>query len=312
MSLLAPSFEIVAAAENNHFFLWQAMLFHYSCLTYQGQAPVIVVHAHADDSLLPGFEHITRCGGRIQRAPNWRSLESINYPPRNTISALKHVHTAADYIVLCDADMVFRTTINLAALPIGPHKMTFDRVFYLDPNSANYQPFVDDACRAAQVPPQWLRDIAISGGVPHVIPTARQIEIADEWLHCISYFPTQGPSRIEDAGSLSRGVHQGTQQWWLSIMWAALLMVQRLKLTPTLTEFCMLNLQGDHLLSDSLDEGPAMIHYCYPGAGFNKHHFDNEPASQRDVWRVAESDSTINGLVRRQLREAGRFYGFDV
>lgn len=312
MSSLAPSFEIVAAAENNYFFLWQALLFHYSCLTYQGQAPVIVVHAHEDDALLPGFELITRHGGRIQRAPNWRSLDGVNYPPRNTICALKHVRTTADFIVLCDADMVFRRAVNWANLPIRSDGMTFDRVFYLDPHSTDYQPFVDDACRAAQVSPQWLRDIRISGGVPHVIPTARQLEIADEWLHCISYFPTQGPSRIEDAGSLSRGVHQGTQQWWLSIMWAALLMVQRLKLTPVLTEFCLLNLRGDQVLPECCDDGPAMIHYCYPGTGFNKHHFDHEFAYQSSVWRVAESDGTLNGLVRGQLREAGRFYGFEI
>lgn len=306
-----PSFEIVAAAENNNFFLWQALLFHYSCLTYQRQAPIIVVHARDEEELLPGFEHIIRTGGRVQRAPNWRVIDGINYPPRNTISTLKHVQTTADYIVLCDADMLFRRPFDFSSLPIDEDVMTFDRVFYMNPRLSDYQPFLTDACRAANVPIEWFDQFDLVGGVPHVIPRCRQQQVADEWLHCISYFPTQAPCRVEEAGALSRGVHQGTQQWWLSIMWAAFLMTQRLNLQPQITDFCLLNLKGEELLPDAEIEGPAMIHYCYPGPGFNKHLYDGAAETCSAVWQVAEEDQTVNGLVRRQLREARHFYLFD-
>ncbi len=310
MPAASPTFDIVVSAENTHFFLWQSLLFHYSCLTYQKQVPIFVVHHQEGEALLPGFELITRMGGHIQTAPSWRLMGGINYGPRNTLGTLKHVRTRADYTVLCDSDMIFRRQMDFSELPIGVDHMTFDSVFYLHPDREENQPILDDACRAAGVPPQWLRDVPMSGGVPHIISNTRREEIADEWLHCISYFPTHGPHQKETAGALSRGGHQGTQQWWLSIMWAALLMVYRLKLTPQLTEFSFLNGRGGEPLPPSSDTDPAMIHYCYAGPGFNKHEHDSEASCQRDVWRLPVPEGTVNGVVCRQLQEAAKFYGF--
>lgn len=305
---MSAKFEIVVSAENTHFFLWQTLLFHYSCLTYQHQTPIIVVHHRDNESLLRGFDLIAKHGGRIQSAPTWRRLGGINYGPRNTLATLKHVATEADYVVLCDSDMIFRRPVNFASLPHGADCMTFDRVHYLYPDRDENQPHLKEACQSANVPMDWLRDISMSGGVPHIIPNKRRNEIVDEWLHCISFFPTHGPHPKETAGALSRGATEGQQQWWLSIMWAALLMVNRLKLTPVLTEFCLLNGNGGDALPADPNEGPAMIHYCYAGPGFNKQQHDSERASSYDVWHLPIPEGTVNGAVCRQLQEAREFY----
>jgi hypothetical protein len=101
-----PVFEIVASAENNRYMEWQAMLFHYTCMTYQRQVPVIAVHK-GDEPLLPGFGLIAERGGRIQTVPNLRDRSGVLYPPRNSAAAMQFVETSADFVVLCDTDMTF-------------------------------------------------------------------------------------------------------------------------------------------------------------------------------------------------------------
>src|SRR5438132_770018 len=96
-----PCFQVVVSAENNTYLVWQAMLFHYSCLRYLGHAPIIVVHTDGEP-LLPGFACITAAGGVVQTAPNYRRVGGVNYPPRNTAGTLRHVQTDAEYLVLCD------------------------------------------------------------------------------------------------------------------------------------------------------------------------------------------------------------------
>ena len=50
----APDYEIVASTENTPYLLWQALLFHASCVATQGVPPTIVVHG--EGPLLPGFQ----------------------------------------------------------------------------------------------------------------------------------------------------------------------------------------------------------------------------------------------------------------
>ena len=94
-------------------------------------------------------------------------------------------------------------------------------------------------------------------------------------------------------------------------MWAAFLMTYRLKLQPQITDFCLLNHNGEEAMPNSDTDGPAMIHYCYPGLGFDKHQYDGAIETCNLVWQQAEGDLTVNGLVRRQLREARSFYQFE-
>jgi len=42
-------FEIVVSTENNPYMVWQAMLFHASCMRHVGQAPIVMVHQHAGE-----------------------------------------------------------------------------------------------------------------------------------------------------------------------------------------------------------------------------------------------------------------------
>src|SRR5262245_51510471 len=107
-----PRFELVVSAENNAYLAWQAMLFHYSCLQHQRQAPIVVVHKD-DEPLFPGFERIRAAGGIVQTAPNYRKYGGVNYPPRNTAATLRHVVSDADYVVVFDPDMIFLQPLPL-------------------------------------------------------------------------------------------------------------------------------------------------------------------------------------------------------
>lgn len=303
-----PHFEIVVSVENNTYLVWQAMLFHYSCVRYQGQAPIVVVHIN-DEPLLPGFERIRAAGGMVQTAPNYRQVGGVNYPPRNTAGTLRHVRTDADYIVLCDADMIFLQPIQFSDWALPARAISFDQLRYLDPTDAFAQWALRQACAKAEVPYEQLTRQPVDGGVPHIIPTGLRRELSDDWLHCLELFPTIGPWPSEQAGAKSRACHVGPQKEWLTTMWALVLAVHRLGLTPMMTNFCESNFTFTAPLPGVDPGGPSMLHYCYSNAGFDKHAFDGIAAAERTVWQQPTDDGTISGALRRQLREARTYYG---
>jgi hypothetical protein len=284
-------------------------LFHYSCLRYVGQAPIVVVHKD-DAPLLPGFERIAARGGRVQTAPNYRWHGGVHYPPRNTAATLRHVRTQADYLVLCDPDMLFLRPLPWHEGALTSRQVSFDKVSYLDPDSDVYQPALDQTCRSADVDPQRLRAVRVSGGVPHVIPVALQQSLSDQWLHCLELFPTIVPQPGQ-AG----GWHDGPHKDWLATMWAVILAVHRLDLEPVMTDWCLYNVEGGTPQPPPGPGGPAMIHYCYGDATFNKRTFGSIEAAQQGVWQVpapddaSVRDGTVSGTIRRQLYEAREFYG---
>lgn len=303
-----PRHEIVVSAENNHYLVWQAMLFHFSCVTHLGQPPMVMVHK-GNEPLLPGFERIRATGGIVQTAPNYRAVNGIDYPPRNTAGSLRHVETDADYIVLCDPDMIFLQPFPFEELSIGNHQISFDYVGYLNPDAAVYQPTLDNVCLLAGIAPERLRQPVVDGGVPHVIPSAQQKTLSDEWFDLMELFPVITHAPRNDSGtSCPNAVCQ--RQDWLTTMWSIVMATHRLKLEPVMTKLCVTNCHENHSLPGLDAVGPKLLHYCYGGPGFDKRSFDQPSDADDRVWHVPDGDSSIAGAIRKQLRAARRFYGF--
>ncbi len=303
-----PRHEIVVSAENNHYMVWQAMLFHFSCVKHLGRPPIVVVHKH-DEPLLPGFERIRASGGIVQTAPNYRDLNGILYPPRNTAGSLRHVETDADFIVLCDPDMLFLQPLPFDDLTLTGRQVSFDFVGYLAPEADVYQPTLDNVCRAAGLAPEKLRHPVIDGGVPHVIPTVWQQKLSDEWFELMELFPTIGSSHPDAGGGVSPASDTNPHKDWLATMWAVVMAMHRLNLEPVMTGLCVTNCQGDNPLPPLDATGPKMLHFCYGGPGFDKRRFGGPTDSEVAVWNVPPDDGTIGGAIRHQLREARQFYG---
>lgn len=294
-----PRHEIVISTENNHYMVWQAMLFHFSCVKHLGRPPIVMVHKQ-DEPLLPGFERIRATGGMVQVAPSYRELNGVSYPPRNTAGSLRHVETDADYIVLCDPDMLFLQPLPLKELTLTERQISFDFCGYLQPDSTVYQPTLDKVCRAAGLNPVQLRQPVVDGGVPHVIPTRWQRPLSETWFELMELFPS-----IQSEG------HAKPYKDWLATMWALVMATHRLKLEPVMTRLCVTNCYEDQPLPPLDAAGPKVLHYCYGGPGFDKRRFNQLSDADESVWKVPTDDGSIAGTIRRQLREAREFFEID-
>lgn len=300
MARRLPTFDFVLSVENNPYQVWQAMLFHFSCWTHEGRAPLVVVHK-GDEPLLEGFERIAAAGGRVQAAPNFRNVDGFAYPPRNTPATLRFAETEAEYLVLCEPDMVFLRPMELERVGMTPHRVSVDRLTYLDADRAEYQPALDEVCRQLDLDPRLLRTHSINGGVPHILPTRLKSEISELWMRGLELFVQLARERAKES-------HTEPEIHWVSGMWSTVLAIHRLGLEPVFTEFCLPNEKGTHPLPPTGPGSPTIIHYCYGGDDFNKRDYlDLEGAVER-VWRVAPDDGTINGAIRGQLLAAREFY----
>jgi hypothetical protein len=293
-------FALVVSAENHPYLVWQAMLFHYSCMTRTGSPPVIVVHK-GDEPLLEGFSRIAERGGIIQTAPNYRWAEGVHYPPRNTAATLLHVETDAEYIVLCDPDMIFISPQPLVEHQLEDDQVSFDRLTYLDPQREQFPAMLAHVCPRVGVSEEILHARPINGGVPHIVPRSLARPLAREWLEVMRSFPREiGEHVVKD---------NIPEINWMSTMWAVVLAVHRLNLRPVMTGFCETNWNDHRPLAEVVAAGYSMIHYCYPEPGFNKHLRD-QPDNWSGVWSVPAGDETLGGEIRRQLHEARLWFGW--
>lgn len=292
-----PRHEIVVSTENCDYLVWQAMLFHFSCLKSLGRPPIVMVHKE-DEPLLPGFECIRQSGGIVQAAPNYREVRGVHYPPRNTAGSLRHVETDADFIVLCDPDMIFLQPFPFDELMLGRRQVSFDFVGYLEPDAEAYQPTLDKVCRQAGIMPERLRQPVINGGVPHVIPAIWKKPLSDEWLELIEHFPTI--TTVED---------NRPRKDWLATMWAVVMATHRLGLEPVMTCLCVTNCYEGRLLPPLDANGPKLLHYCYGGPCFDKRRFAGLQDAEPLFRDVTPDDGTVSGAILGQLREATKFYG---
>ncbi|MEQ9412144.1 MAG: hypothetical protein RIK87_30820 [Fuerstiella sp.] len=301
-----PVFEIVVATENNRYLEWQAMVFHWSCTRVMGISPVFVVH-NADSALLPGYQLIRNRGGNVQTAPSLREVGGIEYPPRNTAATLQHVRTTADYIVLCDADMVFLKPLPWSSLPLTQNSISFDHVDYLNPNHPRSAAQIAHACRADGTDPETLKS-ATRGGVPHVIPRSQRMALSREWLRYMDLFPVIDHPRDPDLPPYS--YPKGPHHPWLTAMWALILATQRLRLNPIETDWCLNNQSGNRMLPDASSTDHCLLHYCFGDDSFNKRTVRLErEVTDPEFWSIPGGDGTVNGFLRDQFRHTGAFFG---
>ncbi len=295
---MPPSFDFVVSAENNYYMAWQAMLFHYTCMKHTGQAPIIVVHSD-EPHLLPPFQLIQDKSGRVQLAPNYRHGGGLMYPPRNTAGSLQCVESDSDYLVVCDADMLFLQSPPLDQLMLKANQVSFEEVSYLfvvDDNRA----MLTDVCQRAGLDIEQIKRNPMSGGVPHVVPRVLQEPLSREWLLCMEYFAPAEANRPPDGQP---------QLPWLATMWAVLFAVLRLGLEPVLTRYCMTNFQANQPISEANISGAAMLHYCYGDEVFDKRRFTDDEAIHTRVWQIDTAGNSVNALIAAQLHEAGQYFG---
>jgi hypothetical protein len=293
---MAAAFDVVVSCENNHYLAWQAMLFHYSCVTRLKRAPIVVVHGD-NRPLLAEFLRIRAKGGRIQRAPSFRRVADVDYPPRNTAGTLLCVDSQADYILLCDPDFVFLRRLPLASFRLNSNQITFEETRYMVVGR-DTRPFLEGACRRAGVSISRLKRAPIPGGVPHIIPAPLKERLAREWLEC------------EDLFLSNENGHTGGSVPWVATMWGLVLAVHRLELNAVITRLGTTNFEGNRPLPSN-GRKPAFVHYTYGDAQFDKRWFTTKRRARRTVWQACASPDTLNGTVCGQLRAAAKFFGLD-
>lgn len=297
-----PTFDILASAENNTYMEWQAMLFHFSCLTVQKQVPIIAVHK-GPEPLLPGFELIRNHGGHIQEVDNFKNLNDVCYPPRNSAAALS-ITSDADFVVLCDADMIVVNQIDMDRLIVPDNTITFDYVGYLDPDRDGYQPDIDDVFVRNGISSQRIRTPVINGGVPHVIPNRLLAKISETWLRSIDEFPILFEGERPDSDD--KRYSAWPYRCWLASMWAMVLVIHKLGLKHKITEIVATNHPPDW----PMETERWLVHYCYPSSAFDKRTLGEGKSIQEPAfWDLEPDDGTVAGYLRKVVMEAGRYYG---
>lgn len=284
-----PIFEYVIAVENNAYMAWQAKLFHWSCLEHVRQAPIIMVMGQ-DGDLQDDLRMVNTHRGVIQRTENHRSNGYAPYAARNTPGALLDVRTDADYIVLCDSDMIFIREPPWSQFEVDDDQISFDAVEYMRCDHSSIRPYIRDACTRANVPYDTLQEYlgAAGGGVPHIVPVAQKQDLAREWLRCLELFlPQHGRDSIAD-------------KIWIASMWGLVLAAFRLNLSPVRTHMTETNSQG----SRPLKRRWSMIHYLY-----GNDIFDKRKVRDRSVNTCPGDSGSIDEAICEQVRASTAWYG---
>ena len=298
-----PRYEIVVSAENNPYMAWQAMLFHYSCLTHTGQAPIVVVHGDMTKRLRGEYQTLQRHGGRIQRARNFRLHRGLDYAPRNTPATLRCVETDADYIVLCDPDMIFFGPAPFDCYRPAEDQLSLDRISFMTVNDES-RCHLSAACKRAGVSLNRLACDGIGGGVPHIVPLSLKSALSREWLRSIDFFFS---SRI--APRFKSRTDEPASPFWIASMWALILATYRLGLRPVMTDFALLNFRGDVTHVPPAGCNSFLIHYSYGDSVFDKRVFFGDSKTCNKVWQVRPAKATISGRICAEIAAARRFFG---
>ena len=292
------SYDFIVSAENNYYVAWQAMVLHYTCMKQMKQAPIIVVHSNDDEELLSPFDLIRRHGGRIQQARNFRGDGGWEYPPRNTAGSLSVVQSHADYLVVCDPDMIFFRPLPLEHFVLSNNQVSYDSVSYLFVNEDN-RAKLEGPSRAAGVELDPLTDRCFSGGVPHIIPRSLQEPLSRDWLECMSFFEPNDPALLKQPG-----VHID----WLATMWALTFAIHRLELSVVMTDWSITNCPGTISPGQLDNQQASVIHYCFGDEEFDKRDFMDESGAISRVWKCSCSSHTVNDLIVNAIRETADFF----
>jgi hypothetical protein len=273
-----PSARVVISAEASPYMAWQAKLAHYSCLSRLSQAPLVVVHARGQEELAD-LADITRTGGTLLAAPSYRmTSRGFRYAARNTagtlLEAARVTRSTVEWLVLCDADIVFTRRTGFGRRLSGAH------CTYLDYTEAP----VRAAMRRLGIAPREIGRLGenLNCAIPYVIPRAQAATLARVWLDAIDAFV---PPRWED------------------VMYAFGLAAVSLGL----------RLRRSRLADTNYDaHAPVrapVVHYCYDNDVWSKRRFAS-PRAARRVWAppTGAKPGTVLAEVFRQLREAHAFF----
>jgi hypothetical protein len=298
-----PRFEVVVSAENNPYMAWQAMLFHYSCVKHTGQAPLVVVHGDMSKRLRVEYQTLRRHGGRIQRAPNFRLHRGLDYAPRNTPATLRCVETDADYIVLCDPDMIFFGPARFDRCRPAEDQISLDRITFMTVNDESRR-HLTAACERAGISVDRLARDGVGGGVPHIVPQSLKSALSREWLRSLDFFfPGRTAPRVKNQAS------ELASPFWIASMWAIILAMHRLDLRPVMTDFALLNYRGDVTPVPPTGGNAFLIHYSYGDSVFDKRVFFGDAKTCKRIWKVRPAKATISGLICSEIAAAKRFFG---
>ena len=71
----------------------------------------------------------------------------------------------------------------------------------------------------------------------------------------------------------------------------------------------MNNVAGQELMPDLDSSEHCMLHYCFEGPGFNKRMFKwDVEVEDPEFWSVPSGDATIDGFLRQQFLETGKYF----
>jgi hypothetical protein len=268
-------FQIVVSTENNPYSAWQSKLFYYSCVTKLQRQPAFLVHDTASE-FHPDFLELARSGATVVRAPNYR-MGADSYPPRNTPGSLLHaaqLFPAAEFLVLCDPDMLFLRSMDF------PTALCAQHYSYMDYSA----PSVTAAAERFGVSMDALtsQGRSVCCGVPYIIPRVHASAIASLWLQAIDSFPTRS---------------------WIDVMYAFGFAVTRLGLSVQPLDWVDDNDCSDNRLTRDV------IHYWGGDALWDKRHFFTADEAAR-VWnhRPDAPAGSVLQEVLKQIAEARRFY----
>jgi hypothetical protein len=272
---MSAQFQVVVSSENSLYMAWQTQLFCISCMTRLGQHPIVVVHAE-DDVLRPEFIHLQKVGCEVIIAPSFKKHKLGNYPPRNELGTLLTIcdhPLTTDFILLCEPDMLFVTTLDYPDELCGEY---YSYVQYHDERIMHAAKALGLAAETENLERQYRI------GVPYLIPVRLLSRIAPRWLSVLDSFPC-----LE----------------WTDIMPAYGLALAVEKLTATTTRITTNNSNVTARLSG------ALIHYCHRDAIWSKQLYAKKsPLVVNEAELPTGRPGSILFEMMQQLRQARGFF----
>lgn len=285
---------LIVSAENNPYLAWQCKLFYFSCVSRLKRQPIVIVHETSDD-WAPGFYELAKAGCAVYCAPNYRTFGGgDNLPGRNhagsMIKAAEVCSEQAEFIVLCDPDLIFVTPID-----------------FLDRLSAEYSsfmdydlPYVEEARLQFGIQRQELDEqkARLTVAVPYVVPTTIAAEFGHTWLQAIDAFPRR-EANPENASTSNNPTPKRRHV----VMYGFGLAVLKLGLDVEVTHFV------DHNFWPYEPARAPIIHYAYGDERWTKRAYFTEEQA-RAVWhpKAKAAEGTILNEILAQLEQAGEFY----
>jgi len=287
-------FDIVLSAENNDFMAWQCLVFHHSCITKVGKAPIVVVHGD-EPELVDGFTWLAQAGGRIQRAPNFRHYGKLMYAPWNQLKTVELVQSDEPWLVFADTDMVFLDEVDFDPLlaDLDERTISLDHIAFLVVHDEN-RSLVAEGCAHAGIDLSRMESNPVNGATPYLMANSLRNELCAAWEPFTRHYLE---AAYEHHGGYDPGV-------WVSLMWGFALAIHHLDLEFVLSNLCVHTFQDPQIAAD---ERP-ILHYSYGNDAFNKRRFHTRDRYD-ELWHVVGQPGHTSGAACDAIRAAGTHFG---